>query len=81
MILYYSKFLLSNFLNRNLDVGEDDGIGKDADEDDEDIVPGLQCKILVRFDNHNEFCKALKVLCGRSLQKVTNIVFFYSTCY
>ncbi|CAI9291852.1 unnamed protein product [Lactuca saligna] len=54
---------------RNLDVGEDDGIGKDADEDDEDIVPGLQCKILVRFDNHNEFCKALKVLCGRSLQK------------
>ncbi|KAL4566223.1 hypothetical protein LXL04_030335 [Taraxacum kok-saghyz] len=54
---------------RNLDVAEDDGIRKDTDEDDEDIVPGLQCKIAVRFDDHSEFCKALKVLCGRSLQK------------
>lgn len=54
---------------RNLDVAEDDGLGKDPEEDDEDIVPGLQCKIVVRFDNHTEFCKALKVLCGRSLQK------------
>nr|GEU59639.1 hypothetical protein [Tanacetum cinerariifolium] len=54
---------------RNLDVAEDDGMGKDADEDDEDIVRGLQCKIVVRFEDHSEFCKALKVLCGRSLQK------------
>lgn len=54
---------------RNLDVAEDDGMGKDTDEDDEDIVCGLQCKIVVRFEDHKEFCKALKVLCGRSLQK------------
>ncbi|KAK9075488.1 hypothetical protein SSX86_003812 [Deinandra increscens subsp. villosa] len=54
---------------RNLDVAEDDGIGKDADEDGEDIVPGLQCKIVVRFEDHREFSKALKMLCGRSLQK------------
>ncbi|KAI3825544.1 hypothetical protein L1987_07034 [Smallanthus sonchifolius] len=54
---------------RNLDVAEDDGIDKDADEDDEDIVSGLQCKIVVRFEDHREFSKALKVLCGRSLQK------------
>ncbi|XP_076959277.1 uncharacterized protein LOC143635297 [Bidens hawaiensis] len=54
---------------RNLDVAEDDGIGKDADEDDQDIVRGLQCKIVVRFEDHKEFSKALKVLCGRSLQK------------
>nr|XP_043608862.1 A-kinase anchor protein 17B [Erigeron canadensis] len=54
---------------RNLDVSEDDGIGKDADEEAEDIVPGLQCKIVVRFEDHKEFSKALKVLCGRSLQK------------
>ncbi|KAL8196682.1 hypothetical protein R6Q57_024597 [Mikania cordata] len=53
---------------RNLDVAEDDGAGKDADEE-EDIVPGLQCKIVVRFEDHREFSKALKVLCGRSLQK------------
>ncbi|XP_076948856.1 uncharacterized protein LOC143621261 [Bidens hawaiensis] len=53
---------------RNLDVAEDDGIGKDADEYDED-VRGLQCKIVVRFEDHKEFSKALKVLCGRSLQK------------
>ncbi|KAK1407920.1 hypothetical protein QVD17_39547 [Tagetes erecta] len=54
---------------RNLDVAEDDGIGKDADEDTADIVPGLQCKIVVRFEDHREFSKALKVLCGKSLQK------------
>ncbi|XP_076957786.1 uncharacterized protein LOC143633350 [Bidens hawaiensis] len=54
---------------RNLDVAEDDGIGNDADEDDEDIVRGLLCKIVVRFEDHKEFSKALKVLCGRSLQK------------
>ncbi|KAI3673009.1 hypothetical protein L6452_39117 [Arctium lappa] len=54
---------------RNLDVSEDDGMGKDTDEEDEDIVPGLQCKIVVRFEDHREFSKALKVLCGRSLQK------------
>ncbi|KAJ9567040.1 hypothetical protein OSB04_003006 [Centaurea solstitialis] len=54
---------------RNLDVSEDDGMGKNADEGDEDIVPGLQCKIVVRFEDHREFSKALKVLCGRSLQK------------
>ncbi|XP_071702730.1 uncharacterized protein [Rutidosis leptorrhynchoides] len=52
---------------RNLDVAEDDGFGKD--EDNEDIVPGLQCKIVVRFEDHKEFSKAFKVLCGRSLQK------------
>ncbi|KAI7730330.1 hypothetical protein M8C21_027976 [Ambrosia artemisiifolia] len=54
---------------RNLDVSEDDGFDKDADEDSEDIVPGLQCKIVVRFEDHMEFSKALKVLCGRSMQK------------
>ncbi|KAF5796985.1 hypothetical protein HanRHA438_Chr08g0370351 [Helianthus annuus] len=51
---------------RNLDVAEDDGSDKDADED---IVRGLQCKIVVRFEDHREFSKALKVLCGRSLEK------------
>ncbi|KAK3020758.1 hypothetical protein RJ639_047886 [Escallonia herrerae] len=55
---------------RNLDVGEDNAIGNHADDDSGDIVPGLQCKILVRFEKYRDFCDALKVLCGRSLQKV-----------
>lgn len=54
---------------RNLDVAEDDDIGKLADEDGGDIVPGLQCKIVVRFEKYKDFYTALKVLCGRSLQK------------
>ncbi|CAN4122550.1 unnamed protein product [Withania somnifera] len=52
---------------RNLHVAADDGIGDDANE--EDIVSGLHCKIIVRFEKHKDFYDALKVLCGRSLQK------------
>ncbi|EPS70545.1 hypothetical protein M569_04213, partial [Genlisea aurea] len=51
---------------RNLDVGEDSGIG---DEDGDDIVSGLHCKIVVQFESHRDFCDALKALCGRSLLK------------
>lgn len=54
---------------RNLDVAEDDDIGEDAEEDNGGLVSGLQCKIVVRFEDYKEFCNALKVLCGRSLQK------------
>ncbi|XP_015576302.1 A-kinase anchor protein 17A isoform X1 [Ricinus communis] len=52
---------------RNLNVTEDDDHGKDADEDD--IISGLYCKIVVQFEKHGDFYNALKVLCGRSLQK------------
>ncbi|KAM3237479.1 A-kinase anchor protein 17A [Capsicum chacoense] len=52
---------------RNLHVAEDNDIGDNANE--EDIVSGLHCKIVVRFENHKDFYDALKVLCGRSLQK------------
>ncbi|MCD9643732.1 hypothetical protein HAX54_031401 [Datura stramonium] len=52
---------------RNLHVAEDNGIGEDADEGD--IVSGLHCKIVVRFEKHKDFFDALKVLCGRSMQK------------
>ncbi|CAK9146481.1 unnamed protein product [Ilex paraguariensis] len=54
---------------RNLDVAEDDDIGKNADEESGDIVSGLQCKIVVRFEKYRDFYNTLKVLCGRSLQK------------
>lgn len=54
---------------RNLNVAEDDDLGKDEDEDSGDIVSGLQCKIVVQFENYKDFHTALKVLSGRSLQK------------
>lgn len=61
-------------VHRNLDVAEDNDIGKDADEDGEEIISGLQCKIVVRFEKYRDFYDALKILCGRSLQKVGLIV-------
>ena len=57
-------------MGRNLDVAEDNGYGGDADEDGVEIVPGLQCKIVVRFEKYKDFYSALKFLCGRSFQKV-----------
>lgn len=71
--------LLKLTLNRNLNVAEDDDKDKEADEDGGDIISGLHCKIVVQFEKHRDFHNALKVLCGRSLQKVGNLVF--STCY
>ncbi|KAK0576785.1 hypothetical protein LWI29_023187 [Acer saccharum] len=54
---------------RNLNVAEDDDLGKDADEDGDDIVSGLHCKIVVQFEKYEDFYNTLKVLCGRTLQK------------
>ncbi|KAK9271317.1 hypothetical protein L1049_026907 [Liquidambar formosana] len=54
---------------RNLNVAEDDALGKDADEDSGDIVSGLNCKVVVQFERYRDFYNALKVFCGRSLQK------------
>lgn len=48
----------------------DDAFGKDGNEDAEDIISGLHCKITVQFEKHRDFYNALKVLSGRSLQKV-----------
>lgn len=60
------------FIFRNLDVGEDNeiGEGEDEDEGERDLVTGLHCKIVVQFEDHKDFYNALKVLCGRSLNKV-----------
>ncbi|KAG8390966.1 hypothetical protein BUALT_Bualt01G0138400 [Buddleja alternifolia] len=54
---------------RNLDVGEDNDISENKDEDGDNLVSGLNCKIVVRFDGYRDFFNALKVLCGRSLSK------------
>lgn len=66
-------------LDRNLNVAEDDDHGKDADEDGGDIISGLHCKIVVQYEKHGDFYNALKILCGRSLQKV--VTFSPSICY
>ncbi|VVA90785.1 unnamed protein product [Arabis nemorensis] len=54
---------------RNLNVAEDDDLGKDADEDSGDLVSGLHCKIVVQFEKYNDFVNAVKAFCGRSMQK------------
>ncbi|XP_021729641.1 uncharacterized protein LOC110696611 isoform X1 [Chenopodium quinoa] len=54
---------------RNLNVAEDNDPGTDTDADDEDLISGLQCKVVVQFDQYKEFYNALKVLCSRSLKK------------
>ncbi|KAL6504316.1 hypothetical protein OROGR_026239 [Orobanche gracilis] len=54
---------------RNLDVGEDNDRGEDEDEDGGDLVSGLHCKVVVQYEGHKDFYNALKVLCGRSLNK------------
>lgn len=54
---------------RNLNVAEDDDLGKDANKDSGDIVSGLNCKIVVQFERYNDFYNAMRVLSGRSLQK------------
>ncbi|KAE8057053.1 hypothetical protein FH972_013775 [Carpinus fangiana] len=53
---------------RNLNVAEDNDLGKEAEEIG-NIVSGLNCKIVVQFEKYKDFYNALRVLCGRSLQK------------
>ncbi|KAM5565872.1 hypothetical protein ABKV19_019738 [Rosa sericea] len=54
---------------RNLNVAEDDDPGKDANDDDGDLVSGLHCKIVVQFEKHKDFYNTFKAFCGRSLHK------------
>ncbi|XWS21295.1 hypothetical protein CRYUN_Cryun30bG0043300 [Craigia yunnanensis] len=54
---------------RNLNVAEDDDFGKEIDEDDLGIVSSLHSKVVVQFEKYRDFYNALKVQCGRSLQK------------
>jgi len=57
-------------LNRNLNVAEDNEFGKDENEGSGDLVSGLYCKIVVQFDKYKDCNDAMRVLCGRSMQKV-----------
>lgn len=52
---------------RNLSVAEDDDFSRNDDEDN--IISGLHCKIVVQYEKYNDFQAAMKALCGRSLQK------------
>lgn len=62
--------------NRNLNVASDDGLGENAQEGGDGIISGLQCKIVVQFEKHDDFYNALKVLCGRSMLKVDSFFSF-----
>ncbi|KAL5988231.1 hypothetical protein ACLOJK_035994 [Asimina triloba] len=55
--------------SRNLNVAGDDDPGKMDEAGKGGIMTGLQCKIWVQFESHNDFCNAMKVLCSRSMQK------------
>ncbi|PON91125.1 ZCW [Trema orientale] len=61
--------LICSVLLMNLNVAEDDDLGKDANEDGADVISGLHCKIVVQFEKYKDFYDTLKVLCCRSLQK------------
>lgn len=76
---YASSFLFLPLLAlcRNLNVAEDNDLGKEAEEIG-NIVSGLNCKIVVQFEKYKDFYNALRVLCGRSLQKVGSL--FLCTC-
>ncbi|XP_020105124.1 uncharacterized protein LOC109721762 isoform X1 [Ananas comosus] len=54
---------------RNLNVAGEDDLGKNQDETTGEMLSGLNCKVWVQFENYDEFYNAMKVLCGRSLQK------------
>ncbi|XP_027939068.1 A-kinase anchor protein 17B [Vigna unguiculata] len=54
---------------RNLNVAEDNEFGKDENEGSGDLVSGLYCKIVVQFDKYKDCNDAMRVLCGRSMQK------------
>ncbi|XP_068654995.1 uncharacterized protein [Aristolochia californica] len=55
---------------RNLNVDGDDDLGKTSGAASSGaIMPGLQCRIQIQFETHEDFCNAFRVLCGRSMQK------------
>ncbi|KAK8933280.1 hypothetical protein KSP39_PZI015288 [Platanthera zijinensis] len=54
---------------RNLYISGVDDIVKNTEGAIGDVVPGLQCKVWVQFESYDEFSNAVRVLCGRSMQK------------
>ncbi|KAG9440548.1 hypothetical protein H6P81_020713 [Aristolochia fimbriata] len=55
----------------NLNVAGDDDLGKTpGDAIAGAIMPGLQRKIQIQFERHEDFSNTFRVLCGRSMQKL-----------
>ena len=54
----------------NLNVVGDDDLGNHSEGNRGEIASGLTCKAWVQFENYDDFFDAMKVLCGRSMQKV-----------
>ncbi|GLT93588.1 hypothetical protein SLE2022_113760 [Rubroshorea leprosula] len=55
---------------RNLNVTQDNDLGKDVDDDGLNLVSGLNCKIVVQFETYRDFFNTFKVLCSHSLLKI-----------
>ncbi|KAG0487240.1 hypothetical protein HPP92_009335 [Vanilla planifolia] len=53
---------------RNLYIAGDDDLGKNTAASG-DVLSGLNCKIWAQFESYDEFVNAMRVLCGRSMQK------------
>ncbi|PKU63128.1 hypothetical protein MA16_Dca027763 [Dendrobium catenatum] len=56
--------------NGNLYIAGGDDTVENAEAIAGNVVPGLQCKVWVQFENYDEFSNAMRALCGRSMQKV-----------
>ncbi|TVU03946.1 hypothetical protein EJB05_50502 [Eragrostis curvula] len=54
---------------RNLNISDDDGLESKEDGTNKELISGLNCKVLVQFENYDDFYNAMKALCGRSLEK------------
>ncbi|KAK3127550.1 hypothetical protein QOZ80_7AG0574900 [Eleusine coracana subsp. coracana] len=52
---------------RNLNISDDELDSKDRTN--KELISGLNCKVLVQFENYEDFYNAMRALCGRSLQK------------
>ncbi|XP_078155200.1 ZCW7 [Carex rostrata] len=54
---------------RNINVSPDDNRSNEADDTKGELVSDLNCKVWVRFETYEDFYGAMKVLCGRSMEK------------
>lgn len=62
--------IYAGFVHRNINVSSDDNKSNEADDTKGELVSDLNCKVWVRFETYDDFYGAMKVLCGRSMEKV-----------
>lgn len=73
MYTCFNQYFLAIFfrpIGRNLNIANDDEIEAKEDGVNKELISGLNCKVWVQFENYDDFHDAMKMLCGRSLEKV-----------